>query len=248
VNTSVLPSCICPLIQEPLTVDGDLVHKQVWQRAAVSALLPVTGLPMPNTAHDNLLPPHGILNPTTLRVYWNASHICVAFLCVDQDIWGTYTERDDPLYDEEVVEVFFSPTGDVRHYYEFEVSPRNAIFDARVYSPDLHRGTMQVDTSWDCPGLQTAVKVHGTVHHEPPDTRRLTPNTTCGWWMVEMAIPFAAFPEVSPPEPGDVWRANFYRIDRADPPEFTAWSPTLEQPANFHVPERFGHLVFEGGG
>ena len=27
--------------------------------------------------------------------------------------------------------------------------------------------------------------------------------------------------------------------------EFSAWSPTAESPANFHVPERFGYLEFE---
>ena len=135
------------------------------------------------------------------------------------------------------------PTGDLRHYYEFEVSPRNVIFDARVFSPDLHRGTMEVDIDWDCRGLETAVYVEGELHTTAPDTRdRRAPGVS--WWNVEIAIPFAAFPEVNPPKPGDIWRANFYRIDRSEPPEFTAWSPTLESPPNFHVPERFGYLQF----
>jgi len=40
-------------------------------------------------------------------------------------------------------------------------------------------------------------------------------------------------------------RANFYRIDRpADgDPEFTAWSPTLVDPPDFHKPDRFGLLL-----
>jgi hypothetical protein len=184
-----------------------------------------------------------------------------AFRCLDTDIWGTYERRDDPLYEEEVVEAFLCPTGDLRHYYEFEVNPRNVVFDARVHCPDLHRATMRVDISWDCPGLETSVLVEGILHTTPPDHRRPTTDHTevqrggdaanpstvnlqPSSWTVEMVIPFAAFPEVNPPRPGDVWRANFYRIDRADPPEFTAWSPTLESPANFHVPERFGYLAF----
>jgi len=58
-----------------------------------------------------------------------------------------------------------------------------------------------------------------------------------------------------PPEPGDTWRANIYRIDRparrslggggaADASEFTAWSPTKMH--DFHVTEAIGNLVFEG--
>ena len=46
-----------------------------------------------------------------------------------------------------------------------------------------------------------------------------------------------------PPQPGDVWNANFYRIDRAeDGDEYSAWSPTYRR--NYHTPERFGRLVF----
>ena len=174
--------------------------------------------------------------PSSVSICRTEFDLRVRFCCSDQDIWGTYVNRDDPLYEEEVVEVFLCPTGDLRHYYESEVSPRNVIFDAKVYSPDLHRGTMQVDIGWDCPGLETKVTVDGTLD-DRTDTDRM--------WTVEMAIPFAAFPEVSPPKPGDVWRANFCRIDRADPPEFSAWSPTGETPANFHVPEKFGYLEFE---
>ncbi len=180
---------------------------------------------------------------TVFSAAWTESHLYLLFHCVDRDIWGTYTERDAPLFEEEVVEAFLCPTGDLRRYYEFEVSPHNVIFDAKVFSPDLHRRTMQVDTTWNCPGLQSAVHIEGTLRSSPPDSRPPTPDPR-SWWSVEIAIPFAAFPEVNPPKPGDVWRANFYRIDRADPPEFTAWSPTLENPPNFHVPERFGFLEF----
>jgi hypothetical protein len=103
---------------------------------------------------------------------------------------------------------------------------------------------MLVDTSWDCPGLVTAVHVEGDLHTSRPETRDPKPDAH-SWWSAVIAIPFAAFPEVNAPNTGDMWRANFYRIDRVDPPEFTAWSPTLETPPNFHVPERFGFLVFE---
>ena len=44
------------------------------------------------------------------------------------------------------------------------------------------------------------------------------------------------------------WRANFYRVDRGAPSgagdEFSAWSPILKQPADFHETERFGVLRF----
>jgi hypothetical protein len=217
-----LPTYRCRHIANPITIDGNL-QKPEWQAIEPVMLQPVTG----ETA--------GSFQPTTFRACWTDSHLYLAFHCEDRDIWGTLTERDAPLYNEEVVEAFLCPTGDLRHYYEFEVSPRNVIFDATVYSPDLHRKTMKVDTSWECPGLEAAVIVQGTLEDRTDVDE---------WWSLEIAIPFAAFSEVQPPQPGDSWRANFYRIDRATPPEFTAWSPTLETPANFHVPERFGFLQF----
>jgi len=41
-----------------------------------------------------------------------------------------------------------------------------------------------------------------------------------------------------------LWRGNLYRIERPrdGEPEFSAWSPTLTRPADFHQPARFGTL------
>jgi hypothetical protein len=65
-----------------------------------------------------------------------------------------------------------------------------------------------------------------------------------------MAIPWADFATApqQPPQPGDTWRFNLYRIDQfqAQPglgqEELYAWSPTLCD--TFHVPRRFGALTF----
>ena len=46
------------------------------------------------------------------------------------------TNRDDPLYNEEVVEAFVAPE-DTHHYYEFNLSPRNVVFDSEI----RHDGT-----------------------------------------------------------------------------------------------------------
>jgi hypothetical protein len=172
---------------------------------------------------------------TAFGACWSESHLYLACRCMDADVWSTYTERDEPLYEQEVVEAFLCPTGDPRHYFEINLSPANVVFDAKVHSPDLHRGTMEVDVEWDCDGLETAVSVYGTLNDRT--------DVDAGW-SAEVAIPFTSLGLSETPRPGDVWRANFLRIDRAAPPEFTCWSPTRETPANFHVPMRFGKLRF----
>jgi hypothetical protein len=179
---------------------------------------------------------------TAVRCCWNDTHLFVRFLCADDDIWGTFSERDDPLYDEEVVEVSLSPSGDLRHYFELELSPRNVVFDARIHSPHLERSTMQTDRDWTCDGLETSVTVEGRLHHSAPADR--AEHGPAGRWAAELAIPFESLGLDGPPSPGEMWRVNFYRIDRGQRTAYCAWSPTLRRPADFHVPDRFGTLRF----
>jgi alpha-galactosidase len=42
------------------------------------------------------------------------------------------------------------------------------------------------------------------------------------------------------------WRANFFRVDRHRRGDaYLAWSPTLKNPPDFHVPDAFGWLEME---
>jgi len=176
--------------------------------------------------------------PTEARLCWDETHLYVAFSCRDTDIWGTYTQRDEPLFDEEVVEIFLCPSGNLAHYFEFEVSPRNTVFDANVFNPEGDRRTMLVDREWNAAGLRTAVRVAGTLGQR--DDHDLG-------WIAELAIPFADLGLPGPPAPDAQWRMNLYRIERGEVEEFSAWSPTLKSPPDFHVPSRFGTLVFVDG-
>jgi Carbohydrate-binding family 9 len=159
---------------------------------------------------------------TSVRAGLRGGALCVRFDARDDGVVATLTERDAPLWTEDVCEVFLSPEDPARVYYEFEVNPLGALFDARVASPDLRRDTMRVDSGWTCDGFSASV------------TRRP------GRWSARLTIPLASMcrGEAAP----QVWRANFYRVDRGAHDEFSAWSPTLADPPDFHVPERFGIL------
>ena len=161
---------------------------------------------------------------TSVRVGLREGVLFVRFDARDAGVVATLTERDGPLWTEDVVEVFLSPVDPPRVYYEFEVNPLSALFDARVESPDLSRATMKVEPAWTCPGFSARV--------------RRGPAT----WSALLRIPLA------PMAPGQIpssWRANFYRVDRGKPDEYSAWSPTFADPPDFHVPERFGSLSFQ---
>lgn len=213
----------CPKVCAPPVIDGRL-DDAAWKLApTIELVLSETGKP--------------VTKKTIARMCWDDTNLYVGFEGEDEDVYGTYLKRDDPIYNEEVYEVFIAPDGDITRYYEFNVSPRNVVFDAMQFYV-----TRAFDTGstakWNCKGLRTGVFVDGTVDCRTDKDKG---------WSAEFAIPFASL-GTSTPKPGARWRGNLYRIDLSPPPaEFQAWSPTFVVPAAFHVPKRFGTIFFEVG-
>ena len=212
-----LPTLLVPRVAEAWHVDAD-PFRWNWSQAAT---LPPLRLADGSTYARQ---------QTLVRIAYNRYGLFVRFDCDDTDIWGTYTQRDDPIYDEEVVEVFIAP-GDATpvDYYEFEVSPNGVLLEVLAHNPTGKRSELRLDFTWDCAGLQWAA--------QRDDARNQ--------WRVIYAFPWASIG--APKELPTHWRANFYRIDRphdADH-EFSCWSPTMINPADFHRPGYFGHLALE---
>lgn len=217
-----LPSYSCPKVSVPPKIDGSL-DDDAWAKAN-----PIILVRSETGKHA--------VKKTMAKMVWDDTCLYICFDCEDEDIWGTLTNRDDPIYTEEVVEAFIAPNGDLTSYFEFNVSPRNTVFDARIIPAKAKIGIDYGPSRWDCAGLRTAVVVDGTLDIRTDIDRK---------WSAEFAIPFASL-GVDTPKPGDKWRINLYRIDTSpEPLEYQAWSPTLVDPANFHVPQRFGILIFE---
>src|SRR5687767_7313994 len=168
--------------------------------------------------------------PTTVAVYYDDSRLYLIYRGRDDLIKAALTGRDDPIYNEDAVEVFLAPEN-ARQYFEIEVSPIGTIFDARIDNPDGDRRTMRADAGWNCEGLWAALwrdylEDGGSI------------------FAVTLAIPFAGLDRATP-DSGETWRGNFFRVDRSPRgDEYSAWQPTLRNPADFHVPGVFGELVF----
>jgi hypothetical protein len=160
---------------------------------------------------------------TAVRVGSRNGSLLVRFDGRDDGTVATLTRRDDALWTEDVYEVFLSPHESPTVYFEFEVNPLGALFDARVESPDLERRTMRADASWSLPGFSAKTRVRP------------------GRWSAVLTIPLAGLVDSRDAAPG-AWRANFFRVDRGGRDEYSAWSPTGKDPADFHVPDRFGFL------
>jgi hypothetical protein len=163
---------------------------------------------------------------TNVAAYRDDDFLTVVFAGDDDEIVATYYEHDEPLWEEDVVEIFIASEG-LTPYFEIEVNPLGTTFDARIDSPDGVRATMKTDLAWTCEGLFTALR--------RDDGKRV---------QIVIRIPFDSLQ--THPKSGDEWRANFFRIDRSTThgDDFSAWRPTLKTPADFHVSAAFGTLRF----
>jgi Carbohydrate family 9 binding domain-like len=158
----------------------------------------------------------------------------IAFDCEDDHIWGTLTQHDDPIYNEEVVEIFIDADSDGDTYVEFEVSPLGVFFDGYLLNRE---GERDLILAWNSKLDKWGVQLKGTVN-DPSDTDT--------GWTVEYAI---ALEDIvtgpnTPPKAGDKWRLNLYRIDRPEGArsEGSAWSPVSG--GTFHDPDYFGEIEF----
>jgi len=171
---------------------------------------------------------------TEVKCFWDRDNLYLRFLCEDYEILADYQERNSPIYDQETVEVFVAPDS-LHCYYEINLSPRNVVFTSRVKN-NLRGSKFSGDENWGCQGLSTAVKNVDIQHVKVGEN-------SFGPWKAYFQIPFSGLNKETP-EPGDFWAINLFRIKREPFQEFICWQPAESYPPNFHVPKKFGFLIF----
>lgn len=228
---------LCHRTDTPWTLDGRL-DKPAWDAA------PWT---------DDFVDIEGDAQPrprfrTRAKMLWDDDYFYIGAELEEPHVWGTLTEHDSIIFQDNDFEVFIDPDGDNHDYYEIEINALNTTWDLRLVKP--YRDGGPALNEWEVPGMRTAVHVDGTLN-EAHDTDR--------GWSVEMAIPWAALGEFArrpaPPADGDQWRVNFSRVEwdieivdgqyRKIPnrPEHNwVWSP--QGVIDMHRPERWGYVQF----
>jgi hypothetical protein len=184
-------------------------EESVWESLASAELVDVnTGGP--------------VQEATRVQACWDDTAFYVRFECKDEYAVSDFVNHDDPIYEQDVVEVFIDEAGDGSHYIELELSPFNVLFDAKI---DNDGTQYVVHTDWHAEGIVTHVELDGELR------------------IYELRIPLGNFR--NKPDTGTTWRINFYRIDedRGGVRHYQAWSPTGN--GDYHTPSRFGTLVFD---
>jgi uncharacterized protein (DUF362 family) len=141
---------------------------------------------------------------------------------------GLHTDRARPtdvprpkLYEEDCVEMFFTPDpAHRRRYLETELGPFGHFLDVSV---DLDHGS---DTTWSS-GARIGTSRDAVAHTATIEVLLTAPEIT------KALAPGARLP------------LALYRMEGTAPREYLAWSPPRTARPNFHVPEAFGTLVLD---
>ncbi len=228
---------VCYRATTPVVIDGDL-KDAAWDAAAWSdEFLDIEGEKRPKPRHR-----------TRVKMLWDDDALYIAAEMDEPHVWGTLKEHDAVIFYDNDFEVFLDPDGDNHLYGELELNALNTTWDLLLTKPYKDGG--KAVNAWEITGLQTAVKVNGTVN-DPRDTDT--------GWTVEMRWPWKGLKELSgvamPPKDGDQWRINFSRVEwdteivagkyqkvKGKPEHNWVWSP--QGVIDMHRPERWGYLQF----
>jgi len=213
------------------------------------------------TGRDELMPHYA----TRMRMGWDEQFLYINADLVEPHVWGTITEKNAKMFEDNDFEVFIDPDCDGLNYYEFEINALGTIWELSLPRPYGDGGVPVLGCNIE--GLISRVRVDGSVND---------PSAPDRGWMVEVAIPWAGLKPyhlsgACPPQPGDRWRFNFSRVqwqhrvvdgryeripphgtpvaESLDPEEQEhpennwVWSPQGE--INMHIPARWGEVEFE---
>lgn len=172
--------------------------------------------------------PQGKAQPkyrTTVLARWTEKNLYFLFICPYKEL----NLKPDPdtlnetnkLWNWDVAEVFIgSDFTNIRHYKEFEISPRGEWIDLDI---DLNKPHHEDGWTWNS-GFKVAARIDASAHI----------------WYGAMKIPYSAV-DSRPAAAGNKLRVNLFRSQgpQATRHEIT-WQPPMAD--TFHVPERFGLL------
>jgi hypothetical protein len=160
------------------------------------------------------------------RMLWSETSLYVQFdaeqsepLIVSEE--PELAQKTMRLWDRDVCELFLAPDArNRRRYFEFEIAPTGEWLDLIVdWMKDEPR-------DWEyLSGMESAARIES------------------GKVTMALKIPWTAFGRK--PEAGDVWLGNIFRqVGSGATRGYLAWSPTMTPEPQFHVPEKFGKLIF----
>ncbi|MBK9069711.1 MAG: carbohydrate-binding family 9-like protein [Myxococcales bacterium] len=162
-----------------------------------------------STAEDSPAPS----GPTSAKLLWDHDNLYVFVDVKDVDISTPFRQRDESLWQADVVEVFIDTDQNQRDYVELQISPAGVMFDS-------HFPGGRTDTStpaWNS-AMQAAVMVDGTLNQGGDQDRGYRVEVAIPWRDVKASAP--AFVATA----GAQLALNVVRVDHvAGKPAAASW-------------------------
>ena len=225
-----------------IKIDG-IMDEPSWKKAPETELfmdISGEGFPKPGYA-------------TRAKMLWDDDYLYVSATLEEPNVWANLTQRDTVIYYDPDFEIFIDPTGDAHNYYELEFNAANVIFDLCLEMPYRAPRRNFVQFQWDCPGLQSAVRVNGTLNNN---------RDTDKGWDIEVAIPRKAIAQEfdNVLQAGSYLRVGFSRVQwqtelaksgrtfrkKGDDGKYLPednWTWPSTGMIAMHMPERWGYVL-----
>jgi len=175
---------------------------------------------------------------TQAKMMYDDENIYVIFHVRDRYVRCLTKEINGPVWEDGAVEFFFAPdSGQPLFYFNLETNCGGTPLMHYNLVPRKESKELAID---DIKKIEIAHSLPQIIDPEMTD-----PVT----WTLEYRIPLAMlekYSNVTHPEKGVEWRANFYKIaENNSNHHYITWSVIENSNPDFHLPQFFGKLKFE---
>jgi len=212
-------------LHQSLIIDGEW-NKSQWLKSKAVAI-------------ENYMGSEPGFRPTAqAKMMYDDENLYIIFLVKDRYVRCITKDINGPVWEDACVEFFFSP---------------DVTFPERYFNLEINCGGTPLMHYNIIPGGSTIVLKVADIEmieiaHSMPqiiDPEISEPIT----WIIEYRIPLVMLKKYSGityPEPGIIWKANFYKIaENSSNPHYLTWSPVENKEPNFHLPRYFGQIRFK---
>lgn len=236
------PTYVCYKTPTPITIDGRLSPGEWDAIPWTTDFVDIEG--------DKRPAPHF---RTRAKMTHDSSGMYFAAVLEEPHVWGTITEHDAVIFQDNDLELFIDPTGESHLYMEYEINALGTDWDLLLTKP--YRDGGKALNNWEFAGIRSAVYIDGTLNN-PADIDRS--------WSVEVFIPWESIYQVVGrkrlPQENEQFRINFSRVEwttEVKDGSYTkipiqgedkireynwVWAPTGV--INIHLPEYWGYVQF----
>jgi len=172
------------------------------------------------------------------KMMYDDSCIYIIFRVHDRFVRSLVQDYNGPVSGDACVEFFFSPDTTLPgKYFNLEINAGGTPLMA------YHIFNQKESSKFSAAELDRIAIAHSLpAKIDPEITQPVT-------WTLEYRLPIALmekYAAVTRPEPGAVWRANFYKTSsKSSNPHWITWAVVQNAKPSFHLPRFFGRIEFQ---